>query len=78
MSFSFEPEQEKKEVEYLKWLKTRPICCACGKPIEEDELIDVEGDLHHRQCARECALEIWDDCLAKLFIKSTENYIDMG
>lgn len=39
------------ERQYEEWLRTRPVCCSCGEPIQEDFLWDINGALYHDQCA---------------------------
>ena len=52
------------ESNYEKYLRALPECCECGDKIEDDELVDIDGDLYCIECAR------------KLFVQPTENYMD--
>lgn len=32
------------------WLNSRPVCEHCGRPIQNERLLDVEGLLYHVKC----------------------------
>lgn len=32
-------------------LKRKPVCAYCGKPIQEERLWDISGELYHTECA---------------------------
>ena len=36
------------------WLERQPTCCHCNKKIQDEDLFDINGDLYHEDCAREC------------------------
>ena len=40
-----------KEHEEERWLAKRPVCCLCGKPIQDERLFDIDGELYHEECA---------------------------
>jgi hypothetical protein len=48
-----------------KWLKSRPLCVACGQPIQEDIYFDLDGGKHCEECAerwlRNQRRYIWND-----------------
>jgi hypothetical protein len=52
------------EKEQEAWLSTRPVCCYCDEPIQEDELMDINGKLYHTDCAIE------------EFSRQTDSYIE--
>lgn len=41
---------EHHEREKEKWLESRPQCCRCGEPIQEDVLYRVKGDIYCTDC----------------------------
>lgn len=43
-------------------LRKCPVCSYCGKPIQEERLFDIDGELYHMECAE------------KEFCKFTEDY----
>lgn len=50
------------EARQTAWLQTRPIYSYCGKPIQDERLFDINGELYH------------PDCAEKEFCKWTEDY----
>ena len=54
---------KQREREQERWLARRPVCSFCGRPIQEDKLFDIEGELYHERC------------LVENFQKNTEDYI---
>ena len=46
---------ERQEREAERWLKSRPICCECGEPIQEEpEQHPVTGEDMCRECFEKC------------------------
>ena len=45
-------------------LERLPVCCCCGKRIQDDVLYDINGDLY-------C-----EDCMKEEFMRSVDSYID--
>ena len=43
----------RREAEEERWLATRPLCCVCNRPIQEDRLFDIDGNLYHEECAED-------------------------
>lgn len=54
----------KKDAEEEKWLRKRPICAYCNKPIQDERLWDFDGELYHDECAK------------NQFRKWTEDYME--
>ena len=46
------------------WLARQPVCVHCGHHIQEENLVDINGELYHEQCAHD------------EFRKRTEDYIE--
>lgn len=44
------------------WLERQPTCCQCQKKIQDEDLLDIDGDLYH------------EDCAVKKFRRKTEDY----
>ena len=38
------------DMEHERKLARRPVCSLCGERIQDEELIDYEGQLYHEQC----------------------------
>lgn len=38
------------DMENERKLARRPVCCLCHERIQDEELIDYEGQLYHEQC----------------------------
>lgn len=63
------------EEKYERWLKTRPICFCCKKPIEDKRYVDFtdynDFFTYHKECFKEddyeCLKEIWEDYLSDEF-----------
>lgn len=45
------------------WLNSRPRCEHCNEPIQDEDLMDIEGTLYHLECAE------------REFKRNTEDYI---
>lgn len=43
----------RREAQRENWLKKRPVCAYCGKHIQDERLFDINGELHHEECACE-------------------------
>lgn len=41
------------EAKMEAWLRSRPACCRCGHPIQDEEMFDIHGDFFHIYCAKE-------------------------
>ena len=44
---------ESHEAKLEAWLNSRPTCCHCGHPIQEDRMFDINGNYYHVDCAEE-------------------------
>lgn len=53
----------RREAQQEALLKKQPVCCYCGRPIQDENLYDIEGNLYH------------EECLNESFRKYTEDYI---
>lgn len=42
-----------------KWLESRPICCVCKEPIQEEKMIYYNDQ--HCHALIECEMEFWHD-----------------
>lgn len=40
-----------REAEQERQLARCPVCSHCGKPIQEENLFDINGELYHEECA---------------------------
>lgn len=40
-----------KEREEERWLNKKPICCRCGRHIQDENLFDINDELYHEECA---------------------------
>lgn len=40
-----------KEAREDSWLSKRPICSYCGKHIQDERLMKIEGECYHIDCA---------------------------
>ena len=56
---------EEKMADDARWLAKRPVCSRCGEPIQDEQLIEIDGEL------------ICLDCIRGM-TKLTDNYIDWG
>ena len=43
------------------WLRSRPICSHCRKPIQDERLFDINGELYHPDCAEQEFLKYTED-----------------
>ncbi len=41
------------DLEYERWLQTRPICVVCGHPIQEESAYAIQGKFVCEQCMKE-------------------------
>ena len=41
---------EQRESEQQRWLDSRPKCCECGEPIQDEKLYNIHGDLYCEDC----------------------------
>lgn len=55
---------EAHEAKQEAWLNSRPVCCHCGEPIQEEWMFDLNGFYYHVECAEE------------EFKKCTEDYLE--
>lgn len=53
-----------KEAREDAWLRKRPICCHCRKPIQDERIWVINDEYYH------------DDCAEAEFRKYTEDYED--
>ena len=51
------------EAERERWRNARPKCCCCDQPIQDEQLMDIGGELYHIECA------------IRSFSADTEDYI---
>ena len=51
----------RREHEQEEWLKSRPICSKCGRHIQDERLMFVEGGCYHIDCAIQRFGEDTDD-----------------
>lgn len=49
------------EAERDRWLNKRPKCCCCDQPIQDERLMDINGELYHIECAFRAFSEDTDD-----------------
>lgn len=42
-----------KEAREDAWLRKRPTCSHCRKPIQDERIWDINGELYHPDCAEE-------------------------
>lgn len=42
-----------KEAREDAWLRSRPICSHCRKPIQDERLWVIEGETYHPDCAED-------------------------
>lgn len=45
-------------------LKRKPVCCYCGRPIQDENLFDIDGLLYHEECANERYRKYTEDYIA--------------
>lgn len=50
-----------REREAERWLASRPRCSHCRKPIQDERVFDIEGNLYHVECAEEEFLKWTED-----------------
>ena len=43
-------ELNRREAAEKRWFESRPRCCECGKPIQDDELYNIHGELYCEEC----------------------------
>lgn len=41
---------EEHDAKQEAWLETLPVCSECGEPIQDEKLIDIDGELYHVAC----------------------------
>lgn len=41
---------EERERQHEAWLRTRPVCCSCGDPIQEDFCYEINGECFCEMC----------------------------
>lgn len=51
-----------KEAKEDAWLRSRPFCSHCGRPIQDERLWEINGETYHADCAEE------------LFCRDTEEF----
>lgn len=49
------------EARQTAWLQRRPVCSHCGKPIQDERLFDIDGELYHPDCAEDQFLKYTED-----------------
>ena len=43
-----------------QWLDSLPVCEHCNEPIQDEDLMDIDGTLYHLECAeREFKKSTW-------------------
>lgn len=47
---AFVAYEERREREHQEWKRKLPKCSKCGKPIEDDECYDIDGELICEHC----------------------------
>lgn len=40
-----------REAELERKLARCPVCCHCGRHIQDENLFDINGELYHEECA---------------------------
>lgn len=55
MSYTDNPvaDFERHDAEQQAWLDKLPKCCWCDKPIQDEYLFDIKGDLYCEGCMEE-------------------------
>lgn len=51
------------EHEQLEWLNSRPKCARCGRPIQDERLMKIDGEYYHMDCAEEEFGEYTDEII---------------
>ena len=54
-----------RELELERKLARCPICCHCGKRVQDETLFDINGNIYH------------EDCAIEEFRKYTEDYTEL-
>ena len=52
---------EAHEAKHEAWLNTRPVCCHCGEPIQDERMFDINGNYYHVDCAEDEFKKYTDD-----------------
>ena len=63
MNYTDDPVADfaKHDHEQEEWLQSRPICEHCGKPIQDERLMKINGECYHMKCAEKVFGEDTDD-----------------
>ena len=61
--FTDDPVQDfaRHDHEQEEWLNSRPKCAYCGKPIQDERLMFIDGETYHIECAEIRFGEYTDD-----------------
>lgn len=49
--------------EQEEWLKSRPECACCGRPIQDERLMKINDEYYHIDCAIEVFGEYTDEII---------------
>lgn len=60
--YSDDPEKDflNYDSEQTRWLNSRPVCCRCGDPIQDEDAYEIEGNLYCVECIEDMRVSIDD------------------